>query len=102
MLTAVEAAKEIAAKRGAAAEYGAGGATSKLGDAVRQENDEFIASQSDQQALLMRYVMRVCNMVVFMCATWLFSWCAVWCFDLYSTVHKARRVCFCVQGGGWV
>lgn len=55
MLTAVEAAKEIAAKRGAAAEYGAGGATSKLGDAVRQENDEFIASQSDQQALLMRY-----------------------------------------------
>lgn len=52
MLTALAAAKEIAAKRGTSADMGA---TARLGEAVRQENDEFIASQSDQQSLLMRY-----------------------------------------------
>lgn len=64
MLTAVAAAKEIAAKRGTGGDMDA---TARLGEAVRQDNDEFIASQGDQQSLLMRWVLSPAYMTLCLC-----------------------------------
>jgi hypothetical protein len=52
MLSALEAAKQIAASRGRDVATTASG---KLGDAIRHENDAFIDHEGDQQTLLMRY-----------------------------------------------
>lgn len=52
MLSALEAAREIAANR--AGQGGQTSAAGKLGDAIGRENDDFISGEGDQQQLLMR------------------------------------------------